>query len=356
MPGKRRIALITPGFPGDEADTSCIPPLQIALRRLRRRHPDIRITVVALHYPDRRGSYRWHDLEVLPIGGGNRPLPLRLAALARASGAIRGHHSRHPFDAVHALWLGDTTWIGWRVARKTGLQLIATVMGQDARPSNRWLRILPLDGALLTAVSERASAEVAGTIHRAADLVIPWGLDPSREDPPGWNDRPIDLLGVGSLTENKDFAALINIAAELESRGRVCRTVLIGDGPRRAALEEQVLRLGLVDRVHLEGQLPRAEVLERMRRSRILIHPSHYESFGFVFSEALANGMTVLSRPVGAARASHRWRFCGSVEAYAAAVEDTLVDPPGTEAVTVFSEDETADALAMLYRTVGTTR
>mgnify|MGYP001812368134 CR=1 FL=1 len=356
MLGRRRIALITPGFPGDEADTSCIPPLQIALQRLRRRHPDIRITVVALHYPNRFRPYRWHDLGVLPVGGGNRSLPLRLAALARASRAIRRRHSRHPFDAIHALWLGDTAWVGWWVSRRIGRPFIATVMGQDARPSNRWLRFLPLRGARLTSVSERASVEVAGTINRAADLVIPWGLDPSKEDPPGWNDRPIDLLGVGSLTENKDFTALIHTAAELESRGRVCRTVIIGDGPRRAALEGQVLELGLTDRVRLEGQLPRAEVLERMCRSKILIHPSHYESFGFVFSEALANGMTVLSRPVGAAQASPRWRLCESTQCFAAAVEETLDDPPGTEAVMLFSEDETADGLAMLYRTAGTAR
>jgi 1,2-diacylglycerol 3-alpha-glucosyltransferase len=349
MDSARHIALVTPGFPRDEADTSCIPPLQIALRRLRQCHQDIRITVLALHYPKGRSPYRWHGLEVAPMGGANRPLPLRLPTLARASNAICRRHAQDPFDAVHALWLSDTAMVGWWAARRLRLPFIATAMGQDARSSNRWLSVLPLGSAQLTAVSQRASTELQHSIGRAADVVIPWGLDLPIEDLPAWNDRPIDLLGVGSLTENKDYAVLLETAAELVRTGRECRVVLIGDGEQRAALEAMVQDFGLADCVSLEGQLSREEVLERMRRAKILIHPARYESFGFVFSEALANGMTVLSRPVGAASAGARWRLCDTAASFTAACGETLDHPPGTQAMTVFSEDHTADALAELY-------
>ena len=356
MDTTRHIALITPGFPRDEADTSCIPPLQIALRRLRRRRPDIRITVLALHYPGARRSYRWCGFEVVAAGGANRPLPLRLPTLARASAAIRHRHERDPFDAVHALWLSDTAVVGWWSARRMGVPLIATVMGQDARPSNRWLRVLPLGSARLTAVSERASAELDRSIGKKADVVIPWGLDPPVENLPEWDDRPIDLLGVGSLTENKDYAVLLETAARLLRSGRECRTVLIGEGSQRPVLEAMIRDFGLTDRVRLEGQVAREDVLERMRRSKILIHPARYESFGFVFSEALASGMTVLSRPVGAAVAGARWRLCDSVASFAETCKKTLNQPPDTQARTVFSEDEAADALAALYENPGASR
>lgn len=349
MGSTRHIALITPGFPRGEADTSCIPPLQIAFRKLAEIRPDIRLTVLALHYPEGRQPYRWLGCEVLPMGGANRSLPLRLPVLVRALAAIRGRHAHDPFDAVHALWLTDAALVGWWAARRLRLPFIATVMGQDARPSNRWLKVLPLGGALITAVSERASAELAGSLGRVADMVIPWGLDPPAEDPPGWDERPIDLLGVGSLTENKDFGVLLATAAGLARSRRECRTVLIGDGPQRGALEAMVAELGLTDRVSLAGQVPREVVLEHMRRSKILVHPARYESFGFVFSEALAGGMTVLSRPVGAAAAGARWRLCDTVESFVAASTQTLDRPPGTEALTVFSEDRTANALAGLY-------
>jgi len=39
MDSARNIVLVTPGFPRNEADTSCIPPLQIPLLRLQQPRP-----------------------------------------------------------------------------------------------------------------------------------------------------------------------------------------------------------------------------------------------------------------------------------------------------------------------------
>jgi len=352
MTNRRRIALITPGFPRDEDDTSCIPPLQIALERLKLSHPEIDIEVVALHYPLGRHEYRWHGLEIRSAGGDNRSLPLRAPAMAAASASILRRHARQPFDLVHALWLNDATLFGWWVARRAGLPLIATVMGQDARPTNRWLRLLPLGSAQITAVSERASNELERNLGRGADAVIPWGLDPIDDDPPGWDERPVDLLGVGALTENKDYATLLEIAARLEASGRSCRVTIIGDGPRRSELESLAASRGLVGTLRFEGHLTREEVLDRMRIAKVLVHPARYEAFGFVCLEALASGMTVVSRPVGAARASDRWRIGETVEELAAACAAVLDRPPGTAAVSLFTEDEVADGWAELYRSV----
>jgi glycosyltransferase involved in cell wall biosynthesis len=356
MTNRRRVALITPGFPCDENDTSCIPALQTALEKLTSAHSEIGVEVIALHYPPERRAYRWRGLDVESTGGDNRPLPLRVPAMASASAAIRRRHDRRPFDVVHALWLSDTTLLGWWVARRLGLPLVATVMGQDATPANRWLRVLPLETAHLTAVSERASQELERSLGRPADEVIPWGLDPPGGEPPGWDRRPVDLLGVGSLTSNKDYAVLIETAVRLREAGRPCRVTLIGDGPRRAELEELASAHSLADSVRFAGHLTREEVLERMRTAKILVHPARYEAFGFVFSEALAAGMTVVSRPVGAARASRRWRLGESVEELTTACAEVFDRPPGTDALTVHAEAETADALARLYRSVAPPR
>ena len=156
MASARHIALITPGFPRDEADTSCIPPLQIALRRLRQRRPDIRITVIALHYPDSRRPYRWHGFEVVPMAGANRPLPLRLPALARASGAIRRLHLEDPVRSRsrpvarrhrHGRLVGGPADRGslHRHGHGPGCPIYESAGSE----------VLPLDRAQLTAVSER---------------------------------------------------------------------------------------------------------------------------------------------------------------------------------------------------------
>lgn len=58
-------------------------------------------------------------------------------------------------------------------------------------------------------------------------------------------------------------------------------------------------------------EAPRAEMLKLMARSRVLVHPSRYESQGYVFLEALMQGMSVVSYPVSIASPSERWSVDG---------------------------------------------
>jgi hypothetical protein len=44
-----------------------------------------------------------------------------------------------------------------------------------------------------------------------------------------------------------------------------------------------------------------------MQRSKILIHPSNFESFGYVFAEALVKGMNIVSFNVGCALEHPKW-------------------------------------------------
>jgi glycosyltransferase involved in cell wall biosynthesis len=186
--------------------------------------------------------------------------------------------------------------------------------------------------------------------------VIPWGLDPPPATPPSWDDREIDLLGVGSLTSNKDFSALVEITARLRAEGRRIRTVIVGDGPQHSRIAELIASEGLDDTIRLAGSVERDEVLRSMSRSKILVHPARYESFGFVFSEALAQGMTVVSRPVGIAEPSERWRVADTAAALAEACSSVLDDPPETRSLALFTEDEAADEWVRIYATVAGSR
>jgi len=53
--------------------------------------------------------------------------------------------------------------------------------------------------------------------------------------------------------------------------------------------------------------LNRTEIFKLMRRSRIFVHPSKFEGSGFVFAEALANGMNIVSFNVGYAQPDKKW-------------------------------------------------
>ena len=70
----KHLVFITPGFARDEDDSLCTPYLQDYFHALRLAQPDVRISVVAMQYPYRRGMYLWRGIEVHALGGRNRRL------------------------------------------------------------------------------------------------------------------------------------------------------------------------------------------------------------------------------------------------------------------------------------------
>ena len=75
--------------------------------------------------------------------------------------------------------------------------------------------------------------------------------------------------------------------------------VIVGDGPDRAALEQQRDALGLADRVRFVGGLGREGVLRMFRAADAVLLSSRWENFPHVIVEALAVGTPVISSAVG---------------------------------------------------------
>ena len=109
--------------------------------------------------------------------------------------------------------------------------------------------------------------------------------------PPLNNERDIDILGVGGLIPLKNYQLFIRLIKSILPDFPNLKAVIIGEGKERKIIEQMIEEWNLSEHISLTGMLPRHEVLNYMNRSRIFLHPSTYESFGFVFSEALYSGM-----------------------------------------------------------------
>jgi glycosyltransferase involved in cell wall biosynthesis len=114
----------------------------------------------------------------------------------------------------------------------------------------------------------------------AGKIVLAYhGLDLPTYDPN--RARAPDLVvGGASLTEQKGLTHLVAACARLRDRGIAVRCLIIGEGPERARLEEQIRTLGLVDRVTLTGQLAHREVIRHLREAAVFAHPSVVERRG----------------------------------------------------------------------------
>lgn len=347
-PSEPHVLLVTPGFPEDERDSLCIPPVQLMLQELVSRQPTLHLSVLALHYPTERRRYRWHGLEVQAIGAANRRWPLRLFHLVRAWRAAATLGAGHAFTHVHAFWLTDAAATAWWIARGAGCPLSLTAMGQDVLSGNPYLRRLAQTAASIVTISDRGADAFEDFTGCRPDAVIPWGIDAPAADPPAWQDRPINLLGVGSLIELKQWSLLLETLKSLIAAGAPHRTLLVGDGPLRATLEAEARKHGLTDVLTFTGTLPRPEVLRLMEQAQVLVHPARFEGQGYVFGEALSRGMSIVSGPVGAARPSERWRVVEPQD-FVAACRDLFNEPPSTLPQIDHPLDDTVDAYAQLW-------
>ncbi len=127
------------------------------------------------------------------------------------------------------------------------------------------------------------------------------GLEPFREQIDAAQVRaefgiPLEacVVGhVGRFHEQKNHRFLAEIAAEIAKREPLMRLLLIGDGPLRATVEQQIAQLGLSNKVIFAGI--RSDVPRLMLGAMdIIVMPSLYEGLPLVGIEAQAAGLPLL--------------------------------------------------------------
>ncbi len=115
----------------------------------------------------------------------------------------------------------------------------------------------------------------------------------------GIDDRSIVYGNVGQLSYRKNQTFLLKIFQEICKRNPDSSLWLIGDGPERNVIEDEIKKSGLQDKVRLWGQ--RSDVNELMQGMDCFVFTTISEGLGIVAIESQATGLpTVISDGVPA--------------------------------------------------------
>ncbi len=290
----KTLIILSPGFPKNEADMNCMPFPQLFVRRLKELNPALNIIVLAFQYPFKKDEYDWHNVKVIAFGGTNRGKMHRLLLWRKVSRRMKQIIKITDAPGILNLWLGEAALVGHYMAKKHGLPVFTWLLGQDAKAGNRYFSgIKPTENELV-ALSDSVADELYKNYGLLPAHVIPPGVEIIRE-----HSSPVlrdfDVAGVGSLIPLKQYDIFIRIIKLLAVTMPGIKAVICGDGPEAEPLKNMITEYGLEKNIELCGEVRHEEVLEIMKRTKILLHPSSYEGFATVFSEALFAGAHVVS-------------------------------------------------------------
>ena len=347
---KKHILILTPGFPKDENDDNCIPPFQIFLENFKGTYDDWKISVVTLHYPKNKLKYDWHNIDVFTCGGNDASFPKRFKFWKEAISYAKKITEEFPISLVHSFWLGECALLGSVISNRYKIPHINTLMGQELNNSNKYLKFITLKKMKVIALSERQALIFKNKTRREVDEIIPWGV---RANEINANEmRDIDIIGVGSLTSLKNFELFIEVLNEVKKNFPDIRAVIIGDGIEKEKLNQSIENFGLMKNLKLLGNLKRQEVLNLMSRSKILLHTSKFESFGYALAEALANGCYVICSSTGFAQRTKKMHLANEGKEFVKIIIDLMNNKPDYNPEIPFALDKTSAMYNVLYNQI----
>lgn len=134
---------------------------------------------------------------------------------------------------------------------------------------------------------------IAGGLPASRILVKPNFLS---EDPGPGDGTGAYALFVGRLSPEKGLMTLLDAWRSIGPRMPL---KIVGDGPMMEHVQQVAATLPSIE---VLGRRDRTEVLELMRRAKVLVFPSEcYETFGMTVVEAYAAGLPVVASDVGSA-------------------------------------------------------
>ncbi|BDX20535.1 putative glycosyltransferase EpsF [Halopseudomonas aestusnigri] len=149
----------------------------------------------------------------------------------------------------------------------------------------------------LATVRIAASVDAGNDLFRFGDFVVvhcgvlmntlPASLPAKRKGP----DDKIKMISIGSLTEQKNHAFLIELASELKRRGNLFFVIEVyGEGALRQNLEQMAMKMSVSDCIRFPGLTD--SVLQKLIEADVFLFPSIYEGLGLAFIEAQSVGIS----------------------------------------------------------------
>jgi glycosyltransferase involved in cell wall biosynthesis len=214
-------------------------------------------------------------------------------------------------DAVITVGAGDKMFWGRLAARRVGVPVVLSALHSTGWPDGvgRLNRLLtPITDSFI-AVAESHGRFLAKNlgIDDSKVAVVPNGVDTRRFSPISDIAAIRGELGIGAtdpvvgivaaLRPEKNHELFLEMARRVLQQLPATRFLIVGDGPRRAALENRTQELGIAERILFVGS--RGDVPRMLAAMDVFALTSHIEANPLSILEAMSVGRPVVATNVG---------------------------------------------------------
>jgi glycosyltransferase involved in cell wall biosynthesis len=298
----------------------------------RLRDKDIEIIVLAPHH---EGAKFYEEMEGLKVYRFPYFYPLKYQRLCYNGGMLPNFKKSHmakiqlpllilinifyifrlikkeKIDLIHAHWIIPSGFVCNIVKSILRKPLIVSVHGSDiVLIRNPYFR--PIGRHILKAidtctVNSTATRDLVLGVFRSnkEPQIIPMGVDLnvfkpfSRHTYGNNSEKSPTILTVGRLDKNKGFNYLIDAMPKLIHKFPKLKLIIVGDGPEKNNLLNQIKNLHLEQNVSLAGAVRNKDLPKFYNQADLFVLPSLKEGLGVVLLEAMACGTPVIGSNVG---------------------------------------------------------
>lgn len=136
----KTLVILSPGFPADEADTTCLPSQQLFIKEINKNFPSLKIMVIAFQYPFSKSEYEWNKNKVFAFAGNGRGKLQRFFLWIRICRKLRQLKKENNIIGLLSFWCGETALLGTWFGRKYHLKHRCWISGQDAKKENKYIK------------------------------------------------------------------------------------------------------------------------------------------------------------------------------------------------------------------------
>lgn len=288
------------------------PPASFRHERLRNLHAEVLypppgpvLDTPLRHPPD---DPVWREMAALAAEHETRyGAGFKSAVRARNAWHFAGELRRRGVRHVHVHFANRATHTALFL-KKAGFTFSFTAHAQDFMidlANDDLLREMIREAAFTVAVSDFSRRLLVDICPDAGDRIhrVYNGIDDTQFSAarPADGGERLKIVSVGRLIDFKGFPVLLEAVAQIKRTGLSVELQIIGEGPQRPVLEEQIRRLELTAQVRMRGVLSQEEIKKELADANVFCLACLKDSKGAtdilptVILEAMAAGLPVVS-------------------------------------------------------------